>query len=230
MNHNIKIIADSTCDLSEEVIKKHDITVIPLCIVMNEKSYYDGLDITPDQIFQWSDDNKTTPKTAAITVDRGIEILKPFVQQGKDIIFIGISEQMSSTCNVVRLAREELAYDRIFVIDSMNLSTGIGLQVMRAAEMAIQGKSAEEIVEGIENDRAKVKTSFVIDTLVYLARGGRCSAITALLANTLKLKPVIVVKNGVMEVGRKYRGNLDHVLLKYAKDLEPDLRNACPDR
>ena len=137
---------------------------------------------------------------------------------------------MSTTCNVMRLAARELETDRIFVIDSMSLSTGIGLQVLRAAEMAEAGASAEEIVEAIEGAREKVRASFVVDTLTYLARGGRCSSVTALLANTLKLKPRIVVKDGKMGVDKKYRGPLGKVLVKYTKDMEPELLQADPAR
>jgi DegV family protein with EDD domain len=112
------------------------------------------------------------------------------------------------------------------VIDSLNLSTGIGLQVLYAARLAEEGKSVEEILSLVENRRKNVRASFVIDTLTYLARGGRCNSVTALLANTLKLKPEIVVTDGAMSVAKKYRGSLKSALLKYAKDLEPQLLNA----
>ena len=137
---------------------------------------------------------------------------------------------MSTTCNVMRLAAKELETDRIFVINSMSLSTGIGLQVLRAAEMAEAGASAEEIVETINGAREKVRASFVVDTLTYLARGGRCSSVTALLANTLKLKPRIVVKDGKMGVDKKYRGPLGKVLVKYTKDMEEELLEADETR
>lgn len=219
----IRIVADSTCDLSQELIEKYEVCIIPLCIVMGEKSYYDGIETSPDEIYAWADANKTTPKTAAVTMDRTEEILAPFMEAGEDIIFFGISSEMSTTCNVVRLVGEEKEYDRLFVIDSRNLSTGIGLQIIRAAELALEGKCAEEIVEAINNARDKVKASFVVDTLTYLARGGRCTAATALLANTLKLHPEIVVAEGKMGVSKKYRGSLDSALVKYAKDLQDAL-------
>ena len=222
----VKIIADSTCDLSDELFEKYDIDMIPLCIVMDEKSYYDRSEITPEEIFQWADETKTTPKTAAISMEMAVETAMPYVEAGRDIIFFGISEDMSTTCNVMRLAAGELQTDRIFVIDSRNLSTGIGLQVLRAAEMAGEGKAAEEIVAEIEAARDLVRASFVVDTLTYLARGGRCSSATALLANTLKLKPRIAVKDGKMGVDKKYRGTLSKVILKYTKDMEEELLRA----
>lgn len=226
----IKIIADSTCDLSEDIIEKYDISIVPLCILLDGKSYFDGLEITPDEIFRWSDENKTTPKTAAITFEKTLEVFKPFMDNGDDIIFFGISSHMSSTCNVPRILGAQEDYDRIFVIDSENLSTGIGLQVIKAAELAFEGRTAEEIVDMINADRAKVRASFVVDTLTFLARGGRCTAITAIMANTLKLHPMIIVKDGKMGVGKKYRGRMSMALSAYVDDLSSQLVNADSKR
>ncbi len=226
----IKIVSDSTCDLSSDLIQKYDITVIPLCVVMDDKSYYDGEEITPDEMYTWADANKTTPKTSAAAYDKSEAILKPFMNAGDDIIFIGISTKMSTTCNVIRLIGEDNEYSRIFIIDSANLSTGVGLQVIKAAELAKEGKSAEEIVATLEAAKSRVRASFVVDTLTYLERGGRCSAVTALLANTLKLHPKIVVKDGAMDVGKKYRGNTVTSIIKYAKDMETDLLKADKSR
>lgn len=227
---SIRIVADSTCDLSKELIEKYDISIIPLSIVMGDNSYYDGVETTPDEIFVWADANKTTPKTAAASMDKTEEILAPYMEAGDDIIFFGISSEMSTTNNVVRLVGEDKEYDRLFIIDSRNLSTGIGLQVIRAAELAKEGKSAEEIVQSINEAKDKVRASFVVDTLTYLARGGRCTAATALLANTLKLHPEIVVKEGKMGVSKKYRGSLDSALNKYVKEMQEDLLQADPSR
>lgn len=220
---NVKIVADSTCDLSADLIEKYDITIIPLCIVMGENSYFDGIETTPEEIYKWADANKTTPKTAAVTIDNATSLLKPFMDKGREIVFFGISTQMSTTCNVVRLIGEDTGYDKLHVIDSQSLSTGIGLQVLYAARLSMAGESAASIVEKVEKRRSAVSASFVIDTLTYLSRGGRCNSVTALLANTLKLKPEIVVKDGAMIVAKKYRGQLGSVLLKYAKDQEEAL-------
>ena len=224
------IMTDSTADLTKELLEKYKIETIPLCIIMDDKSYFDGIDITPEEIIKWSDDNKTTPKTAAAGIDTAIEALKPHKEAGDDVIYIGISEDMSTTCNVIRLAADELDYDRVFVINSMNLSTGIGLQVIRAAEMRDAGKSTEEIHEAIVNAREDVRASFVVDTLTFLARGGRCTAVTALLANTLKLKPRIEVKMGKMGVGTKYRGKTKKVLMNYVEDMKEELLQADSTR
>ncbi|MDF2510199.1 MAG: degV family protein [Herbinix sp.] len=226
----VKIVADSTCDLSEDIIKKYDITIIPLNIVLDMKSYLDGVSITADEIYAWADRMNTTPKTAAPEMGYIINSLEPFTKAAEDIIFFGISEDMSVTCNSVRLAAEEMSYRRIWVVNSQNLSTGIGLQVLRAAELAVEGLSAETIVKEIEEARGKVRASFVIDTLTYLQRGGRCSAVTALLGNALKLKPMICVKQGKMGVDKKYRGKQQAAVRSYAKDLEPHLLQADSKR
>lgn len=224
----IRLVADSTCDLSPELIKQTGISVIPLCIVMDDVSFYDGVDITPDRIYQWADANKTTPKTAAASFDYSEQILRPFMDAGDDIIFFGISEKMSTTCNVIRMFGTDAEYDKLHVVDSMNLSTGIGLQILYAAHLVEQGLTASEIVEMVSARRDQVRASFVVETLTYLARGGRCSSVTALLGNALSLKPEIVVEDGAMKVSKKYRGKQGSVILKYAKDLEADLLKADP--
>lgn len=225
-NRTVRIFADSTCDLTEDLIQKYGITILPLCIVLDDKSYYDRTQITPDEIFAWAEANKRTPKTAAITFEYAEKMLRPCMEADEDVIFFGISEEMSTTCNVMRLAAKEYDKGRVFVIDSQSLSTGIGLQALRAAEMARQGKRAEDIVTEIETARSKVKASFVVDTLTYLARGGRCSGATALLANTLKLHPCINVIDGRMEVGKKYRGSMNKALLHYVREKEEELKKA----
>jgi DegV family protein with EDD domain len=226
----IRIVADSTCDLSKELIERYHITIIPLNIVLDMRSYQDGRDITPKEIFEWSDRMNTTPKTAAPELGYVLEVLRPMAEAKEDILFFGISEEMSVTCQVVRMAGEELSYDRIWVINSQNLSTGLGLQVLRAAQMAESGSSVKTIVSEIEQAREKICASFIVDTLTYLQRGGRCNAVTALIGNTLKLKPMIVVKDGRMGVSKKYRGRQRSVIRSYAKELEPQLLLADPTR
>lgn len=226
----VKIIADSTCDLSEDLINKFNISIIPLNIVLDMKSYLDGKEITPDEIYVWVDQKNTTPKTAAPEMGYVLDLLRPMTEAGDEIIFIGISEDMSVTCQTVRMAAEELSYSKLWVVNSRNLSTGIGLQVLRAAELAMQGMQAEKIVEEIEANRDKVRASFVVDTLTYLHRGGRCSSVAALFGNALKLKPMIAVKNGKMGVSKKYRGRQQSVIRSYAKDLEQQLLAADPAR
>lgn len=222
----VKIIGDSTCDLSQELLEKYDFTIIPLYILLDEKSYLDQLEITPQELYEWSDRTGKTPKTAAAGMDVIQKALEKYDKNETDLIFFGISEAMSTTCNVVRMVAQDLGYDNLYVVDSKNLSTGIGLQMIKAAEMADKGMSAADIVSAIEAQRGRVRASFVIDTMTYLYRGGRCNAMTALMASALKIKPRISVIDGKMDVTKKYRGNIHVVTQKYAKDLEEDLKDA----
>ncbi|HHT56816.1 DegV family protein [Herbinix luporum] len=227
---SVKIVTDSTCDLSHDLLELYDISVLPLMISMGEITKKDGLELVPEEIYRWSDETGQTPKTAAPTIGDAVSFLEPFVNAGLDIIFFGISESMSATCNVIRLAAQNLNYDKVYVVDSKNLSTGIGLQVLRAAKMAKKGSTVLEILNDNSEIKDKVRASFVVNTLTYLHRGGRCSGVTALLANTLKLKPEIMVTEGKMVVGKKYRGNIKSALLKYVHDKEKQLLNADNDR
>ncbi len=227
----VKIIADSTCDLSMDLLKKYDISIIPLHILLGENEYEDGKNITPDEIFKWSDENNTTPKTSAAAMDTVISVMKPLLDEQNELICFAISEEMSSTANVMRLAADELeATDRVHVVDSRNLSTGIGLLVIKAAVMASEGRTSEQILLKLEELIPKVRASFVVDTLVYLHRGGRCSGLATMLGSALKLHPRIVVSDGKMSNDKKYRGRLRSVLMSYVKDLTEDMKHADRER
>lgn len=228
---SVRILSDSTCDLSPDLIAKYGIQIVPLHIVLGDKEYADGASIAPDEIYRWSDANKATPKTSALGLEEAINVFKPILDAGDEIVIFSISSHMSTTSNVMRIAANDLdAADRVFVIDSLNLSTGIGLQVLEAAEMAGAGKSGAEIVAHIESIRPRVRSSFVVDTLTYLHRGGRCSGLAALAGAALKLHPRIAVVDGKMGPGKKYRGVMKKVILEYAKDMEEDLKSADSKR
>ncbi len=227
----VKIISDSTCDLSPELIAKYDIDILPLHILLGEDEYEDGKNITPEQIYSWSDENKTTPKTSAPALTDAIELFKPYIDEGREIVCFSISSSMSTSGNVMRIAAEELeAEDCITVIDSANLSTGIGLLVIEAAIMAQNNHTVEEIVSAIEALKPNVRASFVVDTLTYLYRGGRCNAVSAMAGGVLKLHPKIVVENGAMNASKKYRGKINSAIMTYVKDMEDDLKAARPGR
>lgn len=227
----VAIIADTTCDLSFELKEKYQIKTFPLHIHLGDKEYSDGIDISPDDIYRWSDENKATPKTSAISPAEAEEVLKTALEEAESVICFCISDQMSSTGNVLRLAVQELeAEDKVFVIDSKSLSTGIGLQIIEAAVLAEQGMPVKDIVEYIENIKPRVRASFVVDTLTYLYRGGRCSGLAALAGGALKLHPLISVIDGKMLPGKKYRGKMNRVIIDYVKDMEADLKNAKADR
>lgn len=227
----VKILSDSTCDLSQDLLKRYNISILPLHVMLGEKDFRDGVDIRPDDIFRWSDEHKTTPKTAAPTIEEAVECMRPLLQNGDELLCFAISESMSASLNVMRLAAEELEVSqRVFTVNSQNLSTGIGLLVIEAACMAETGMGAAEIAEKLEELKPLVRSSFVIDTLTYLHRGGRCSGMAALAGGMLKLHPKIVVEDGKMEVSKKYRGNLSKVVKSYVQDMEPQLREARPAR
>ena len=228
---SVKIIADSTCDLTKELLEKYDISIIPLHIVLGEKEYRDGSEISPDEIYQWSDTNKEAPKTSAISISDAMEIYEACAKTHDEIVCFSISGQMSTTVNVMRMAAEELELeDRIHIIDSANLSTGGGLLVIEAAIMAQEGKAASEIVDAIEVLKPQVRATFIVDTLTFLHRGGRCSGVAALAGGALKLHPKIVVENGAMKPDKKYRGKMNSAIMTYVKDLEEQIKNAKTDR
>ena len=227
----VKIISDSTCDLSPELLARYEIDILPLHILLGDQEFEDGKNITPDQIYAWSDANKTTPKTSAPAMADAIELFRPYVTAGREIVCFSISSSMSTSGNVMRLAAEELgASGQIKVIDSANLSTGIGLLVVEAAIMAKKNRTASEIVSEIEKLKSNVRASFVVDTLTYLYRGGRCNAVAAMAGGVLKLHPKIVVEDGAMNASKKYRGKIASVILSYVKDMEKDLKNARQER
>ena len=227
----VKIIADSTCDLSQDLVEKYNVAILPLNIVLGDKEYQDGVNIQPDEIYAWSDEHKTTPKTSAVGLEAAMDMFGKYLDQGMDIITFAISEDMSTTTNVMRLAAQVLeAEDRVHVINSANLSTGIGHLVIEAALMAEAGADAVEIVARVEQLKPRVRASFVVDTLVYLYRGGRCGGLAALAGGALKLHPRISVVDGKMIPGKKYRGKIDHVVMSYVKEMEEELLAAKKGR
>ena len=227
-NKKVIITSDSTCDLSPELIEKYNIKILPMGVTLGDKTYRDGADITPDEIYAYFGETGTLPKTSAINMTEFIEFFEPIVKDGYAIVNFTISSDMSTTFNNSRLAAEE--FEDVYTIDSRNLSTGSGLLVLKAAEMAQKGESAEKIVETINNMIDRVDASFVIDKLNYLHKGGRCSAVAALGANLLKLKPCIEVKGGKMGVGKKYRGKYSDVLKEYVAERLQNVADIELDR
>ena len=228
---SVKIIADSTCDLSPDLLEKYNISILPLHIVLGNCEYKDGTEITPDEIYEWSNANKEAPKTSAVSISDAIELFQNCLNDYDEIVCFSISGQMSTTVNVFRMAADELEEERrIHIIDSENLSTGGGLLIIEASLLASQKKSGKEIVDYIEQLKPYVRSSFIVDTLTFLHRGGRCSGVAALAGSALKLHPKIIVDHGGMKPDKKYRGKMDSAILSYVKDLEPQLLNAKTDR
>lgn len=228
MASDIVITSDSTTDLSGELRERYNVAVMPLKITLGGKLYTDGVDITPDDIYAHHDKTGELPKTTATNVNDCLEFFRKYTDSGKTVIHFTISSDMSSTYSNACLAAEELG--NVHVIDTKNLSTGGGLLVISAAEMLNEGLSAEEIVEKTRALVPCVDASFVIDSLEYLYKGGRCSALAMFGANLLKLKPCIQVKNGKMDVAKKYRGKYSEVLKQYVAEQIGDGSDIILDR
>jgi len=223
MNSNVIIACDSTCDLNSELIERFHIKILPLGVSLGEKEYLDGVNISPDDIYAHYEKNGELPKTSAANIQQFIDFFREHTADGSSVVFFTISSEMSSTYNNAVIAAEE--FESVHIVDTRNLSTGGGLLVISAGEMAAQGKSAQEIADICNLLTEKVDASFVVDDLEFLHKGGRCSAVAALGANLLQLKPCITVKNGKMGVGKKYRGKFSTVLQKYIAEQLGDASN-----
>ena len=221
------ITSDSTTDLSPELRERYGIRILPLSVSLNDRDYVDGVDINPEMIYENYRTNKTLPKTAAPNPEDCSRFFQAYTDQGYSIVHFTISSEMSSTYQNSALAAQD--FPDVHVVDSRNLSTGGGLLVIRAAELAAAGLTAAEIAEECRRLTAFVDASFVIDSLEFLHKGGRCSGVALLGANLMNFKPCIVVKNGTMGVGKKYRGKYEAVLLKYLSDRIGDASDIVPD-
>lgn len=223
----IRLLADSSCDLPPELCEKYDVTILPMSISLDGSVYTDGVDITPEQLYKWSDENKRTPKTSAFSVESAKTVFTSLLADGSEVIAFSISEKMSSSIQIMRMAVHELrAQKRVHLIDSANLSTGIALLILEAADRIAAGMNIEQITGEIETLKTKIRTSFVVDTLTYLHRGGRCSGAAALMGSALRLHPEIVLEHGQMQLAKKYRGGMNRVLKIYTLDKLSSLLNA----
>lgn len=212
----VKIISDSTCDLSPELLRQYDVSITPLSVCCGERVGADGTEITPDDIYEYVHAEGKLPQTSAVNVADYMEEFHRWTKQGCCVVHFCISSDFSSTYQNACLAAKEVG--NVFVVDSRNLSTGQGLLVLHAAEMAANGYCAQEIWGTCSAMAKRVEASFVIDSLDYLYKGGRCSALGAFGGNLLRLKPCIEVRNGKMTPGKKYRGKIEKVMLQYVED------------
>lgn len=213
MSKPVMITADSTCDLSEELLSRYNVKILPLTILLGQESFLDGAHYTPADMYKRYRSDGTLPKTAAPSLQQITEFFTPFLNEGYEIVHLDISSELSSTCNNARIVSGEL--DGVYVVDSRMLSTGVGLLVIEGAECRDKGMSAAEIAEHLTALTEKVDTSFVLDTLEFMWKGGRCSGVAALGANLLKLKPALEMKDGKLGVYKKYRGSINSVYKQY---------------
>ena len=213
---NIKITSDSTCDLSPEILEAFNITLVPLTVIMDGKDYKDGVTITPGEVFAHVAAGGALCSTSAVSVGEYQEFFSRYAGEYDGVLHVNISAEFSSTHNNACLAAQD--FDNVRVVDSRNLSTGQGLVVLKACELAKTAASLDELKQELDAFTSRVEASFLVDKLDYLVKGGRCSSAAALGANLLNLKPCIEVKDGKMGVGKKYRGAYQKCLLQYVKE------------
>lgn len=223
----IKITSDSTCDLSPELLERYQVSLLPLCVNLGDQCYYDGKSIVPADIFDYVSKTGQLPTTSATNISTYMDFFEPLAKEYEAVIHINLGSGFSSCHQNARLAAEEM--DNVYVVDSCNLSTGQGLMVIEAAIAAQRGDKAEDIVAMLNELTGRIDTSFVVDRLDYLVKGGRCSSAAALGANLLNLKPCILLTDGKMGVGKKYRGNWAKVLPGYTQD-RLNGKEVCKDR
>lgn len=226
--NKVKIISDSTCDLSPEILERFDVAVLPHPILRGDELLEDNISITPDDIYAYYEETGRLCTTSAPNIYNYTSFWQPWLDQGYDIVHFTISSEMSTANQQAMLAADETGH--IYPVDSRTLSTGIGLLVLEACDLRDQGLPAAEIAETIRERTAYCQASFLVDIIEYLWKGGRCSSIAAFGASLLKLKPRIDVLEGKMLSTKKYRGRTARCFSAYADDLLKDKDNICQDR
>ena len=212
----IKVLSDSTCDLPQELIEKYDITIVPLTVIKNEQAFFDGITITPEEIFAHVASGGSLCSTAAVSAGDYAQWFEKYTSDYDGVVHVNISSEFSCSYQNACLAAE--SFNNVRVVDSRNLSTGQGLVVLEVIKLAQTCQTLDELHQKAQAFTEKVEASFLLDRLDYMVKGGRCSSAAALGANLLNLKPCIEVKNGKMGVVKKYRGNYAKCLATYVKD------------
>ena len=225
----VMITADSTCDLPNYLIEKNNITILPLSILLGDKSYSDGVDIFPRDIYAYVNKTGDLPKTAAVTPAQYNTVFKEFTEQGKAVVHLGLSSAISSSYQNACIAAAE--FEDVYCIDSKSLCTAMGLLVLKACDFREKGFDAKKIYNRVNSLVPKVSTTFVLNNLEYLHKGGRCSGVAKFSANVLGIKPSIAVdENGRLDVAKKYRGKIDLVYKQYISDSLKDVNKFDPAR
>lgn len=217
---NVFITADSPCDLPKDITEKREITIVPLSVLLGEVSYRDGIDIKPQAIYDYVSKTKVLPKTSAVPIGQYYDLFKKLTEDGSEVVHISLSSGSisSSYQNAVNAASE---FSGVHIVDSRSLCHGFGLLVLKAADLRDKGLDAKKIADKVRKLVPKTSATFVINSLDYLHKGGRCSGVTKLGANLLGIKPEIAVnaETGTLDVSKKYRGKIDAVYKNYAKDI-----------
>ncbi len=212
------ITADSTCDIPQDMVKERNIKIFPLSIILGENSYLDSVEVQPQDLYDYVDKTGELPKTSAVNMSTYYDFFKQATDEGKAVVHIGLSSGISTTFQNASLAAED--FENVYCIDSKSLCMGMGLLVLKACDMRDKGTDAKKIAGKIEALVPKVSTTFVVDSLEYLYKGGRCSGVAKFGANVLKIKPSIVGNHetGELEVAKKYRGSMESVYKQYTED------------
>ena len=213
---SVKITATSTCDLPPELLERYQITMVPLYVSFGGGTYKDGLEATPEDIFRHVEGGGQLPSTSAVNIADYQELFAGLSPKYDAVLHITIGSEFSCCYQNALVAAED--YDNVYVVDSRNLTVGQGILALEAAIAAERGDSIDDILKMLDGMTGRVDTTFVVDKLDYLAKGGRCSSVVALGANLLRLKPCIVLADGKMAVGKKYRGAFEKVLPDYVRD------------
>ena len=211
------ISTDSPADVPAEIRERYDIRVIPLHIILDDDCFEDGVNIQPDDLYAFYKKSGRLPKTSAVSVAEYTDFFKELTQDGSSVVHISFSSALSATHQNARLAAED--FDNVYIVDSKSLSTGIALLAIKAAQLAQDGLDAKTIAHEMEYKREKVVTTFILDKLEFLYKGGRCSGVAMLGANVLGIKPSIVMVDGKLQVGKKYRGQLENCQTQYVRAL-----------
>ena len=211
----IKITCDSTCDLSPELYERYRISVIPMCVAMGDRLCRDGIDVEPKELFSYVEETGRLPTTSAISAGEYEDIFRPLVADGYEVVHINLSSELSSSHRNAHLAAQRVG--NVHIVDSRSLSSGSGHLVILAAELASAGYDGAYIAKALDGMKGHLDVSFVLQTLDYLHKGGRCSGMARFGANMLKLRPEIVMENGSLHVGKLYRGSMEKSILDYVR-------------
>lgn len=215
----IKLFTDSTCDLTDELLQKYDISFVPLYVHFNDDAFKDRVEIKTLELYNKVEEYNTLPSTAAPSPGDFYTAFKPYIEEGREILFIGISSFISSTVQNATIAKNDLEGAKIEIVDSLNLSTCESALLLKAVEFIEQGLGLEEIAEKLRALTDNLRASFVVDTLDYLFKGGRCSAVQHFVSSLLKIRPIIKIVDGKMTVGEKVRGKMEKALDLMIEDV-----------
>lgn len=224
----IKITCDSTCDLSVELYERYHVSVIPMGVVMDNRLCRDGVDVEPKELFSYVEETGKLPTTSAISIGEYEDFFRLFVEGGCEVVHINLSSELSSSHQNARIAAQKVG--NVHIVDSRSLSTGSGHLVILAAELASAGYDGAYITKALDDMKSHLDVSFVLQTLDYLHKGGRCSGMARFGANMLKLRPEIVMENGKLHVGKMYRGSMEKTILDYVRGRLTGEKEVCYGR